>query len=85
MRCGSCRGVMMKSQSSDVLDDGVPFSMSAWSCAACGDVVEEIKVFPKNGERLSRRFRYVVRPWTIDGGDAGTLPQRKGRQEVYAQ
>lgn len=85
MRCESCRGVMMKSQSLDVLDDGVPFSMSAWACAACGDVVEEIKVFQKNGERLSRRFRYVVKPWTIDSGDAGTRCQRKGRQEVYAQ
>ncbi|MGH7207085.1 MAG: hypothetical protein ACREI2_12860 [Nitrospiraceae bacterium] len=84
MRCESCRGVMRKDQCSDVLDGGVPFRMNAWSCAACGDVVEEIKVFPKNGEKMSRRFRYVVRPWAIYGGDERLELKSRRRQEVYA-
>lgn len=82
MRCERCRGVMVRDRCSDVLDDGVPFSMNAWSCAACGDVVEEIKVFPKHGEKMSRRFRYVVRPWAISGGDERRVLKSRRRQAV---
>ena len=84
MRCENCRSVMTKDHCSDVLDGGVPFSMNAWSCAGCGDVVEEIKVFPKNGEKMSRRFRYVVRPWAIYGADERRELKSRRRQEVCA-
>ncbi len=62
MECGRCCGVMVRGHCYDLRDENGSLNFSAWRCAGCGHVVEEILTTPHVGSKESRRIRYAVRP-----------------------
>ena len=42
MRCGRCRGLMVKDQFYDMLDDSGHLSFYAWRCVCCGNVLDPL-------------------------------------------
>ena len=92
MRCSICRKMMIEKQSHDFLDDGPPMTLKAWRCGSCGNMMEEIQILSRGGKKLSRRFRYVVRPWescvtpsSSSEGCGDSLIMKIERDEVEGQ
>ncbi len=42
MRCLRCRGLMVKDQFYDLLDDSGHLSFKGWRCVCCGDVLDPL-------------------------------------------
>ncbi len=42
MPCSRCRGMMVQDHSYDFYVDHGPFSMRAWRCVSCGNIVDPL-------------------------------------------
>jgi len=45
-----------------VLDDSGTLAITAWTCARCGGVIEEIRIMVQDGKAQPRPIRYAVAP-----------------------
>jgi len=43
-----------------VLDDSGTLAITAWTCARCGGVIEEIRIMVQDGKAQPRPIRYAV-------------------------
>lgn len=62
MQCAHCRGIMMGGTARTVLDNDGSLAITAWRCAHCGGVTEEIHILSRYGKAQPRRVRYAVAP-----------------------
>lgn len=69
MRCEHCHGILMSVSSRTVLDDSGSLAITAWPCARCGGVTEEIRILSRYGKAQPRRVRYAVAPFVRRGKD----------------
>ena len=58
-----------------VLDDSGTLAITAWTCARCGGVIEEIRIMVQDGKVQPRPIRYAVAPPSSTGRSA-TVVQR---------
>jgi len=65
MRCEHCHGIMMNGSNRTVLDDSRSLAITAWRCASCDGVIEEIRILSRSGTAQPRRIRYIVKPRSI--------------------
>lgn len=42
MKCVRCRGLMVRDQFYDMLDDGGHFSFRGWRCVCCGNILDPL-------------------------------------------
>ena len=45
-----------------VLDDSGMLAITAWTCATCGGVIEEVRIVAQGGKTQPRPIRYAVTP-----------------------
>ena len=45
-----------------VLDDSGTLAITAWTCARCGGVIEEVRIMVRGGNAQPRPIRYAVTP-----------------------
>ena len=57
-----------------VLDDSGTLAITAWTCARCGGVIEEIRIMVQDGKAQPRPIRYAV-----------AAPHSTGRPALVAQ
>jgi len=60
MRCERCRGSMARGQHYDLPDGQNRIAVTAWRCALCDELAEEVRLIPQRGQGETRRFRYRV-------------------------
>jgi DNA-directed RNA polymerase subunit RPC12/RpoP len=60
--CQYCRGTFMGGTSRTVLDDSGSLAITAWTCARCGGVIEEIRILTQDEKVRPRPIRYAVAP-----------------------
>ena len=53
MRCVRCRGLMVKDQFYDMLDDSGHLSFYGWRCVCCGNVLDPLIQQNKRGRHAS--------------------------------
>jgi len=62
LACRYCRDTVRGRSSRTVLDDSGSLSITAWTCARCGGVIEEIRILAQDGQARPRPIRYTVAP-----------------------
>jgi RNase P subunit RPR2 len=72
--CRHCHDAVKGGTSRTVLDDSGTLAITAWTCARCGGVVEEIRIMVQDGKAQPRPIRYAVAP-----------PRSTGRPAPVAQ
>lgn len=60
--CQYCGGTFMGGTSRTVRNDSGSLAITAWTCARCGGVIEEIRILMQNERVRSRPIRYAVAP-----------------------
>ena len=73
--CRHCHDAVMGGTSRTVLDDSGTLAITAWTCARCGGVIEEIRIMVQDGKVQPRPIRYAVAPPRSTGRSA-TVAQR---------
>src|SRR5207247_10697801 len=58
--CRYCRDTVRGRSSRTVLDDSGAVSITAWTCARCGGVIEQIRILSSEGQARPRPIRYIV-------------------------
>jgi len=53
-----------------VLDDSGTLAITAWTCAKCGGVIEEVRIMAQGGKAQPRPIRYAVAPLRSTGRPA---------------
>ena len=53
-----------------VLDDSGMLAITAWTCATCGGVIEEVRIMMQGGKAQPRPIRYAVAPLRSTGRPA---------------
>ena len=53
-----------------VLDDSGTLAITAWTCARCGGVIEEVRIIVQGGKTQPRPIRYAVTPPHLTGRSA---------------
>ena len=56
-----------------VLDDSGTLAITAWTCARCGGIIEEIRIMVQDGKVQPRPIRYAVAPPSSTGRSATVL------------
>ncbi len=51
MRCMRCRGLMVRDQFYDMLDDSGYLSFYGWRCVCCGNVLDPLILKNRRGRR----------------------------------
>jgi hypothetical protein len=59
-----------------VTDDSGSLAITVWSCALCGDLVEEIHLLSRGGKSQPYPIRYAVAPQPVIGGQASVSISR---------
>lgn len=72
--CRHCYDTVTGGTGRTVLDDSGTLAITAWTCARCGRVIEEIRIMVQNGKAQPRPIRYAVAP-----------PHSTGRPRPVAQ
>lgn len=64
--CRHCYDTVMGGKGRTVLDDSGTLAITAWICARCGRVIEEVRLLVEDGKAEPRPIRYAVAPshWT---------------------
>ncbi|WP_053377961.1 hypothetical protein [Nitrospira moscoviensis] len=60
---GSCRHrqpAVLRGRSRTVTDDSGMLAITAWTCAECGQVIEEIRILSRDGRSERPAIRYAV-------------------------
>ena len=60
--CRHCYDTVMGGRGRTVLDDSGTLAITAWTCARCGGVIEEIRIMGQDGKAQPRPIRYAVAP-----------------------
>lgn len=60
--CRHCYDTVIGGTSRTVLDDSGTLAITAWTCARCGGVIEEIRIMAQDGKAQPRPIRYAVAP-----------------------
>lgn len=60
--CPHRRGAVAKGRSRTVTDDSGTLAITAWTCADCGELIEEIHILSRDGKAESRPARYSLVP-----------------------
>ena len=58
--CRHCYDTATGGTSRTVLDDSGTLAITAWTCARCGGVIEEIRIMVQDGKAQPRPIRYAV-------------------------
>lgn len=58
--CRHRRGAVATGRSRTVLDDSGTLAITAWTCADCGELVEEVHILSHDGKSESCPVRYTV-------------------------
>lgn len=72
--CRYCYDTVIGGTGRTVLDDSGMLAITAWTCARCGGVIEEIRIMAQDGKAQPRPIRHAVAP-----------PHSTGRPEPVAQ
>ena len=68
--CRYCCDTVRGRSSRTVLDDSGSLSITAWTCARCGGVIEEIRILAQDGQAQLRPIRHTVAPQHSTGRPA---------------
>ena len=60
--CTHREGRVLNGRSRTVTDDSGSLAITAWTCARCGGLIEEIRILSQDGKADRHRIRYAVRP-----------------------
>jgi len=60
--CRHCHDTVIGGIGRTVLDDSGTLAITAWTCARCGRVIEEIRIMVQDGKAQPRPIRYAVAP-----------------------
>ena len=60
--CRHCYDTVTGGTGRTVLDDSGTLAITAWTCARCGRVIEEIRIMVQDGKAQPRPIRYAVAP-----------------------
>ena len=60
--CRHCYDTVIGGRGRTVLDDSGTLAITAWTCARCGGVIEEIRIMVQDGKAQPRPIRYAVAP-----------------------
>lgn len=72
--CRHCHDTVIDGTGRTVLDDSGTLAITAWTCARCGGVIEEVRIMMQGGKAQPRPIRYAVAP-----------PHSTGRPRPVAQ
>jgi hypothetical protein len=72
--CQHCYDTVIGGTGRTVLDDSGTLAITAWTCARCGGVIEEVCIMVQGGKAQPRPIRYAVAP-----------PRSTGRPAPVAQ
>src|SRR5580765_5674336 len=72
--CRHCYDTVTGGTGRTVLDDSGTLAITAWTCAKCGGVIEEIRMMVQEGKAQPRPIRYAV-----------AAPHSIGRPALVAQ
>jgi hypothetical protein len=65
--CRHCYDTVIGGTGRTVLDDSGTLAITAWTCARCGRVIEEVRIMVQNGKAQPRPIRYAVAPPHLAG------------------
>lgn len=60
--CLHCYDAVMGGRSRTVLDDSGTVAITAWTCATCGGVIEEVRIMVQDGKAQPHPIRHAVAP-----------------------
>jgi hypothetical protein len=60
--CRYCYDTVIGGTGRTVLDDSGALAITAWTCAKCSGVIEEIRIIARGGKTLPRSIQYAVAP-----------------------
>ena len=60
--CRHCYDTVIGGTGRTVLDDSGALAITAWTCAKCGGVIEEIRIMVQGGKAQPYPIRYAVAP-----------------------
>ena len=60
--CRYCYDTAIGGTGRTVLDDSGTLAITAWTCARCGGVIEEVRIMVQGGKARPRPIRYAVAP-----------------------
>ena len=64
--CPHCYDAVMGGRSRTVLDDSGTLAITAWTCAKCGGVIEEVRIMMQGRKSHPRPIRYAEKPLRLD-------------------
>ena len=68
--CRHWYDTVMGGRGRTVLDDSGTLAITAWTCAKCGGVIEEVRIVVQGGRAQPRPIRYAVAPLRSTGRPA---------------
>jgi hypothetical protein len=68
--CRHWYDTVMGGRGRTVLDDSGTLAITAWICAKCGGVIEEVRIIMQGGKTQPRPIRYAVAPLHSTGRPA---------------
>ena len=60
--CPHRPAALLRGRKRTVTDDSGLLAITAWTCADCGELIEEVRMLSRNGTPEGRPVRYVVGP-----------------------
>ena len=60
--CRNCYDTVIGGTGRTVLDDSGTLAITAWTCARCGGVIEEVRIMVQDGKAQPLPIRYAVAP-----------------------
>lgn len=60
--CRHCYDTVMGERGRTVLDDSGTLAITAWTCATCGGVIEEVRIMVQDGRAQPRPIQYAETP-----------------------
>ena len=58
--CAHRGGLWMSGRKRTVVNESGSLAITAWTCADCGELIEEIRILSRDGRPGSRPIRYAV-------------------------
>ncbi len=68
--CRHCHDTVIGGTGRTVLDDSRTLAITAWTCAKCGGVIEEVRIMVQGRKAQPRPIRYAVAPLRTTGRPA---------------
>lgn len=58
--CRHRPGAVLQGSRRTVIDDSGSLAITAWTCAECGELIEEMRILSREGQPEQRPTRYAV-------------------------